>query len=131
MHFLEFCADISQKPKSVKAIYNKVLFTVFQKTWFIEVSATIHELLAIKISKTMLIQQKFNKILRFQTLISSKSHNKTFQMHMFIAFSCEYWEISKNTCFEEHLHMAASEETLGKDCLGLSFWRVALKTILT
>ena len=24
-------------------------------------------------------------------------------------FSCEYWEISKNTYFEEHLCMAASE----------------------
>ena len=46
-------------------------------------------------------------------------------------FSCEYCEISKNTYFEEHLHTAASEETLGSDCLGLSFWRVAFKTILT
>ena len=46
-------------------------------------------------------------------------------------FSCEYWEISKNTYFEEHLRTAASEETLGSDCLGLSFWRVAFKTTLT
>ena len=40
-------------------------------------------------------------------------------------------EISENTYFEEHLRTAASEETLGCDCLGLSFWRVAFKTILT
>ena len=46
-------------------------------------------------------------------------------------FSCKYWEISKSTCFEEHLRTAASEETSGSDCLGLSFWRVALKAILT
>ena len=45
-------------------------------------------------------------------------------------FSCEYWEISKNTCFEEHMRMAAFGETLGSDSLGLSFWRVALKAIL-
>ena len=44
---------------------------------------------------------------------------------------CEYWEISKNTCFEEHLRTAASEETLGSDCFGLSFWRVTLKSIVT
>ena len=31
-------------------------------------------------------------------------------------FPCEYWEFSKSTCFEEHLHIAASEETLGSDC---------------
>ena len=45
-------------------------------------------------------------------------------------FSNEYWQISKNTYFGEHLRTAASEETLGSDCLGLSFWRVAFKTIL-
>ena len=38
-------------------------------------------------------------------------------------FSCEYWESSKNTYFEEHLRTSASEVTLGSDCLGLSFWR--------
>ena len=46
-------------------------------------------------------------------------------------FSCEYFEISKNTYFKEHLCTAASEVTLGSDCSGLSFWRVAFKTILT
>ena len=35
-------------------------------------------------------------------------------------FSCEYCEIS-NDYFEEHLRTAASEVTLGSDCLGLSF----------
>ena len=35
--------------------------------------------------------------------------------------TCEYWKISKNTCFEEHLRTAASEVTLGNDCLGLFF----------
>ena len=46
-------------------------------------------------------------------------------------FSCEYWKISKNTYLEEHLRTAASEVTLGSDCLGLSFWRIAFKTVLT
>ena len=36
-------------------------------------------------------------------------------------FSCEYCEISKNTCFEKHLRTAASELTLGSDSLGLFF----------
>ena len=40
----------------------KVPITLFQKmVWFI---ATVHEILEIKISKTMLTQQKFNKTLR-------------------------------------------------------------------
>ena len=42
--------------------------------------------------------------------------------------SCEYWKISKNTYFKEHMRKAA---TSGSDCLGLSFWRVDFKTILT
>ena len=50
----------------------KLLITVFQKIiWFIGVCATVHEILAIKISQKMLAQ-KFNKILRFQTPISPK-----------------------------------------------------------
>ena len=36
-------------------------------------------------------------------------------------FSCEYWEISKNTYFEEHLRTAAPEVTLGSEYLGPSF----------
>ena len=54
-------------------VHVKVLITLFQKmVWFIGVSATVHEILAIKISKKMLTQQKFNKILRLETLISPK-----------------------------------------------------------
>ena len=58
--------------------------------------ATLYEILAIKISKNMLNQQKFNKIIWFRTLISPKtvSHSiinnyhflkvqkETFQMHI-------------------------------------------------
>ena len=47
-------------------------------------------------------------------------------------FFCEHGEISKSTYFEEHLHnKTASEVTLGNDCLGLSSWTVAFKTILS
>ena len=45
-------------------------------------------------------------------------------------FSCGYCEIFKNTYFEEHLRTAASEVNLGSDCLGLSFWTAAFKTIM-
>ena len=65
VNFLQFCADLSKKSKSVEAIYIyvlKVLITLFQKMlWFIGVWATVHEILAIKISKKMLNQQKFLK----------------------------------------------------------------------
>ena len=54
----------------------KVLITLFQKIiWFIAVWATIHEILAIKISKKMPTPQKFNKILRLQTLNISELAN--------------------------------------------------------
>ena len=77
VHFLQFCTDFSKKPKSVKAIYIlhlKVLITLFQKMIrSIGVLATIYEILAaIKISRKMLNQQKFDKILWLQTLISPK-----------------------------------------------------------
>ena len=40
-------------------------------------------------------------------------------------FSCEYCEISKTTYFQEHLHRAAYEVSLGSDCFGLSLrWTV-------
>ena len=44
-----------------------------------------------------------------------------------LKISCEYFEISKNTYFEEHLRLATSEVTFGNDCSGLSFWMVAFK----
>ena len=51
----------------------KVLITHFQKmVWFTGIWATVHEVLVIKISKNMLTQQKFNKILQIQILIFLK-----------------------------------------------------------
>ena len=44
-------------------------------------------------------------------------------------FSYEYSETSKNNYFDEHLH--TTKVTLGSDCLGLHFWTVTFKTILT
>ena len=76
LHFLEFCADLSKKSKSVKAIHiyvsNSSHYTISDNDRFIEVWTTVYEILAIKISKKILTQQKFNKILRLQTLISPK-----------------------------------------------------------
>ena len=51
----------------------------------------------------------------------------SYNIAKFLMFSCEYCKISKNTYFEEHLRTAASEVTLGSDCLGRSFWTVASK----
>ena len=77
VNFLQFCADFSKKPKSVKVIYIfylNVLTAHFQKTiWFIGVWATLYEILAIKISKNMLNQQEINKIIWFRTLTSPKT----------------------------------------------------------
>ena len=51
----------------------EVLITLFQEMiCFIGVWATVHEVLVINISKKMLTQQKCNKILEIQTLISLK-----------------------------------------------------------
>ena len=77
VNFLQFCADFSKKRKPVKAIYIfhlKVVTTLFQKMiWFIAVWATLYEILAIKISKNMLTQQKFNKIIWFLIITSPKT----------------------------------------------------------
>ena len=73
VRFLQFGADVSKISKSVKGTYVhlKVLITLYQKMiWFIGVGAIAYEILATKISKKILIQQKFNKIYRLQTLIS-------------------------------------------------------------
>ena len=72
VHFLQFCADLSQKPKSVKAIY---IYGSENFHWSLSENNMVYRGLShrlIKISKTMLTRQKFNKALRFQTLISSK-----------------------------------------------------------
>ena len=58
--------------KQFTYMHLKVLITLFQKmVWFIGVWA-VHEILVIKISKSMLIQQKFNKVFWLQILISPK-----------------------------------------------------------
>ena len=60
VHFMQFCADLSQKPVKVcesnfPYVHLKVLITLFQKmVWFKGVWATVQELLAIKILKKML-----------------------------------------------------------------------------
>ena len=73
---LQFCADLSKKPKSVKAIYiyasESSHYTLSENVWFIGVWAAVYEILAIKMSKKMLTQQKINKILRLLTLIFPK-----------------------------------------------------------
>ena len=88
----------------------KVLITVFQKMiWFIGVWSTVHKILAIKISKNRLTQQKF-KILQFQTLISPKrSHsiinNNIFWKCVTRTFRCIYvtcFNIFRFFCWGQH-----------------------------
>ena len=78
VHFLEFCADLSKKPKSVKPIYIYVSESphytlsendlVYRFILVILVIIGLFELLAIKISKKILSQHKFKKTLRLETL---------------------------------------------------------------
>ena len=57
--------------------------------------------------------------------------NKNAVLKNFARFTGKHLcEIFKDTCFEEHLHMAASELALWSDCLELCFW-IAFKTIST
>ena len=74
--FLDFVLTSARNLSLLKQfiyVYLKILITLFQKIiWFKGFWATAHEILAIKISKKMLTQQIFNKILRLQTLISPK-----------------------------------------------------------
>ena len=63
-HFYNFVLTSARNLSLLKQftyMHLKVLITLFQKMiWFIGVWATVHEILAIKISKKMLTQQKFN-----------------------------------------------------------------------
>ena len=62
VHFLQFGADLSRKPKSVKLIY---IFAYESSNYTLRNGGrvTVLEIVAIKISKKMLTQQNFNKIL--------------------------------------------------------------------
>ena len=75
-HFLQFCADLSKKSKSVKAIYiyasESSHYTLPENGMVYRVPSQRYEIVAFKISKKMLTQLKFNKILQFQILISPK-----------------------------------------------------------
>ena len=81
MHFLQFCADLSKKPKSVKVIciwaFGSSHYTLSENDIY---GCLSHRYCRLKYQK-MLTQQKFNKIFDFkpQYLRSSKSqHNKQY-----------------------------------------------------
>ena len=63
--------------------------------------------------KAPVLKSLLNKVADHKPLLE---RDKCFPTQM---FSCEYREISKKIYFEEHLRTAASEVTLGSDCLGL------------
>ena len=72
VHLLQFCADLSKKYRSVKAIYIYASESSHDTLSENPMIATVDEILAITLSKKTMNQQKFNKILRVQTLISPK-----------------------------------------------------------
>ena len=104
VHFWQICAELCKKPKSVEAIYIyidlKVLITLFQKMiWFIEVWATVYDILAIRISKMMLTQQKFNNVLQIQTQTSEAiSHSVINNTIFWKCVTIPFWCIHVN-CF--------------------------------
>ena len=76
VHFLQFCADLSKKSKSVKAIY---IYASESSHYTLSENAMVYRGLRHHSwdfndwnIKKMLTQQKFNKILWLQTLISPK-----------------------------------------------------------
>ena len=59
--------------KQFTYMHLKAVITLFQEiVWFIGVWATIHEILAIKITKKVMTLQKFSKFLQLQTLTPPK-----------------------------------------------------------
>ena len=76
VHYLQICAGLSKKPKSIKAIYfypsERFHHALSEHSIFIGVRATVNKILKNKISKELLTQQKFNKIHQLHTLMSSK-----------------------------------------------------------
>ena len=76
----------------------KVLITLFQKmVWFMGVSATVHDILMIRISKKMLTQQKYNKFMPFKGYFKKEcvSHQTgSHQTHQTIAFKPFWMKIS-------------------------------------
>ena len=66
VHFLQLCAELSKKPKSVKAIYmyasGSSHYTLSENGMAVYKGLIHRSLLVLKISKKRLTQQKFNKI---------------------------------------------------------------------
>ena len=76
MHFLQICANLSKKSKSIKAVYlypfERPHYTLSENSMFYRnLSNSPRDIEDYNI-KIMLIQQKVNEIHQFQTLISSK-----------------------------------------------------------
>ena len=77
VHFFQLCADLQKEPKYVKIIYiylsESSHYTHLENDMVCRgLSHHSLDILAVRISKKMLTQQKFNKIFWLQTLISLK-----------------------------------------------------------
>ena len=98
--FLQFCADLSLL-KQFTYMHLKVLITFFEKMLrFIEVWATVHEILAIKISKKMLNQQIFlkNSLNSNTHTIEAVSHSIINNINFWKCVTRPFWGIHVN-CF--------------------------------
>ena len=76
VYFLQFCAYLSKKSESVETIHiyasESSHYTLPENGMVYRVPSQRYEIVAFKISKKMLTQLKFNKILQFQILLSPK-----------------------------------------------------------
>ena len=76
VYFLPFCAYLSKKSESVETIHiyasESSHYTLPENGMVYRVPSQRYETVAFKISKKMLTQLKFNKILQFQILLSPK-----------------------------------------------------------
>ena len=96
VHFLQFCADLNKKYKSVNTIYlyaSHYTYYTLSENFMIISWVTVYEMLMLKISEKMLTQQNFNKILRLQTS-ETASHsiinNTIFWKGVARPFRCTY-----------------------------------------
>ena len=99
--FWNFVLTSAKKTSLLKQfiyMHLKVLITLFQKmVWFMGVSATVHDILMIRISKKMLTLQKYNKFMPFKGYFKKEcvSHQTgSHKTHQTIAFKPFWMKIS-------------------------------------
>ena len=106
IHFLQFCAGLRKRAKSVKVICiygsERSHCTLWKNIWFIGVWGTTDEMLVIKMSKKMLTQQKSNNILRLLNISETVSHQPEPNIHFM--FQLMDYSREKNVTTKKKIH---------------------------